>query len=95
MARKGSGLMLNSCPINRGRYKKYWLKQRGVAEGSNAGTKEARGFRRFYLRRWGGAAIELTLDAVAHNLMKLRSKIKTLTDDKLQQALMNSALCEG
>jgi len=75
--------------------KKYWLKQRGVAEGSNAGTKEARGFRRFYLRRWGGAAIELALDAVAHNLMKLRSKIKTLTDGKLQQALMNSALCEG
>ena len=75
--------------------RKYWLRQRGVAEGSNAGTKEARGFRRFYLRRWGGAAIELALDAIAHNIMKLKSKIKALTDDKLQQALINSALCEG
>lgn len=74
--------------------KRYWLKQRGVAEGSNAGTKEARGFRRFYLRRWAGAAIELALDAVAHNLMKLRSKIEKLTDKKLQQVLSNSAICE-
>lgn len=75
--------------------KHYWLRQRSVAEGSNAGTKEVRGFRRFYLRRWIGAKIELTLDAIAHNLMKLRTRIAKLTDEKLNQALTTSILCEG
>jgi len=73
--------------------KRYWMKKRGIGEGSNAGTKEARGFRRFFLRRRGGVAIELMLDAIAHNLMKLRSKISKLTEPKLSKALINAAMC--
>ena len=80
--------------LKQNKKKKYWMRRRGIAEGSNAGTKEARGMRRFLLRGRLGAAIELALDAVAHNIMKLRSKFYKLTETKLTLALQRAAAVE-
>ena len=74
--------------------KRYWMKRRGIAEGSNAGTKEARGMRRLFLRGRLGAAIELALDAVAHNIMKIRPMFNKLTESKLNLALDQAAAIE-
>jgi len=74
--------------------KRYWMKRRGIAEGSNAGTKEARGMRRLFLRGRLGAAIELALDAIAHNIMKIRPVLNKLTESKLNLALDQAAVIE-
>lgn len=74
--------------------KRYWMKRRGIAEGSNAGTKEARGMRRLLLRGRLGAAIELALDAIAHNIMKIRPVLNKLTYSKLNLALDQAAAIE-
>jgi hypothetical protein len=70
----------------------YWLKRRGRIEATNGSTKEARGLRRFRIRGRLGAAIELSLDAVAHNFQKLFSTLKNISEPKLKQSLKNAAL---
>jgi len=70
----------------------YWLKRRGRIEATNGSTKEARGMRQFRIRGRLGAAIELSLDAVAHNLQKIFSVLKNLTEPKLKRSLRNAAL---
>jgi len=70
----------------------YWLKRRGRIEATNGSTKEARGLRQFRIRGRLGAAIELSLDAVAHNLQKIFSVLKNLTEPKLKRSLRNAAL---
>jgi transposase len=70
----------------------YWLKRRGRIEATNGSTKEARGLRQFRIRGRLGAAIELSLDAVAHNLQKLFSVLQDLSEPKLKRSLRNAAM---
>jgi len=70
----------------------YWLKRRGRIEATNGSTKEARGLRQFRIRGKLGAAIELSLDAAAHNFQKLFSVLQKLTERKLNQSLQNAAM---
>ena len=96
LARLGNHVSQGSYPLfDIQRFCPLFSLSSSVAEDSNAGTKEVRGFRRFHLRRWIEANIELTLDAIAHNLMKLRTKIAKPTDAKLNQVPINSTLCGG
>jgi hypothetical protein len=48
--------------------------------------------RQFRIRGKLGAAIELTLDAAAHNFQKLFSVLQKLTERKLNQSLQNAAM---
>jgi len=68
----------------------YWLKRRGRIEATNGSTKEARGLRQFRIRGRLGAAIELSLDAVAHNLQKIFSVLQKLSEPKLKRAMRNA-----
>jgi len=70
----------------------YWLKRRGRIEATNGSTKEARGLRQFRIRGRLGAAIELSLDAVAHNFQKLFSVLQNLSEPKLKRSLRNAAM---
>lgn len=70
----------------------YWMKRRGRIEATNGSTKEARGLRQFRIRGRLGAAIELSLDAVAHNLQKLFSVLQNLSEPKLKRSLRNAAM---
>ena len=70
----------------------YWLKRRGRIEATNGSTKEARGLRQFRIRGRLGAAIELSLDAVAHNFQKLFSVLQNLSEPKLNRSLRNAAM---
>ena len=70
----------------------YWLKRRGRIEATNGSTKEARGLRQFRIRGRLGAAIELSLDAVAHNFQKMFSVLQTLSEPKLKRSLRNAAM---
>jgi len=73
----------------------YWLKRRGRIEATNGSTKEARGLRQFRIRGRLGAAIELSLDAVAHNLQKLFSVLQNLSEPKLNRSLRNAAMARA
>jgi transposase len=73
----------------------YWLKRRGRIEATNGSTKEARGLRQFRIRGRLGAAIELSLDAVAHNFHKLFSVLQNLSELKLKRSLRNAAMAEA
>lgn len=70
----------------------YWLKRRGRIEATNGNTKEARGLRQFRIRGRLGAAIELALDAAAHNFKKLFAVATNRTDKKINLALAHAAL---
>jgi fatty acid/phospholipid biosynthesis enzyme len=48
--------------------------------------------RQFRIRGRLGAAIELSLDAVAHNLQKLFSVLQKLSEPKLKRSLRNAAM---
>ena len=72
--------------------RKYWLKRRGRIEATNGSTKEARGLRQFRIRGRLGAAIELSLDALAHNFQKLFSVVQKLSEPKLKRSLRNAAM---
>jgi len=48
--------------------------------------------RQFRIRGRLGAAIELSLDAVAHNFQKLFSVLQNLSEPKLKRSLRNAAM---